>query len=123
MRQIPLPGDVLQGARRYVLELTPQRALILSFVSLSLLGTFLLKLPIASAQPTSWSQALFTAVSASTVTGLVVLDTGSHFTLFGHWVLIFLMQAGGLGLMTFGLLIISWLMDGSGSANGRLCGR
>lgn len=113
MRQIPSPVHVLEGARKYVLALTPQRALILSFLLLSLAGTLLLKLPIASHQPTSWSQALFTAVSASTVTGMAVLDTGSHFTLFGQWVLLFLIQAGGLGLMTFGLLIIQLV-------NGRL---
>lgn len=113
MRQIPSPVHVLEGARKYVLELTPQHALILSFLMLSLVGTLLLKLPIASHQPTSWSQALFTAVSAATVTGMAVLDIGSHFTLFGHWVLLFLVQAGGLGLMTFGLLIIQLV-------NGRL---
>lgn len=113
MRQIPSPVHVLEGARKYVLALTPQRALILSFLMLSLVGTLLLKLPIASHQPTSWSQAFFTAVSASTVTGMAVLDTGRHFTLFGHWVLLFLIQAGGLGLMTFGLLIIQLV-------NGRL---
>lgn len=113
MRQIPSPVHVLEGARKYVLELTPQRALILSFLMLSLVGTLLLKLPIASHRPTSWGEALFTAVSASTVTGMAVLDTGSHFTLFGHWVLLFLVQAGGLGLMTFGLLIIQLV-------NGRL---
>jgi len=113
MRQIPLAANVIQSARRYILKITPQRALILSFLALSLVGTLLLKLPIASHQPTSWGEALFTAVSAATVTGLVVVDTGSHFTLFGQWVLIVLMQAGGLGLMTFGLLIIQLL-------NGRL---
>jgi len=113
MRQIPLAAHVLEGTRRYVYRITPQRALILSFVALSLIGTLLLKLPIASHQPTSWGQALFTAVSASTVTGLVVVDTGTHFTLFGQWVLLVLMQAGGLGLMTFGLLVIQLL-------NGRL---
>lgn len=46
------------------------------------------------------------AVSASTITGLTVLDVGSHFTLFGQWVLLGLIQLGGIGLLTFGVLII-----------------
>ena len=74
-------------------------------------GSLLLKLPAAAQIPITWPQAIFTAVSASTVTGLVVVDTGTHFTLLGHWILLFLMQCGGLGLMTFGILIIH-LMKG-----------
>jgi trk system potassium uptake protein TrkH len=97
---------VIRQGWTQVQRLTPPQMLVLSFVALSLFGTVLLKMPIASHAPTSWLQALFTAVSASTVTGLVVLDTGSHFTLFGQWVLLALMQAGGLGLMTFGVFII-----------------
>ncbi|OGB24813.1 MAG: Ktr system potassium transporter B [Burkholderiales bacterium RIFCSPLOWO2_02_FULL_57_36] len=105
MRQVPTQ-EIVQQVEKRLLRLTPPQALILSFVGLSMLGALLLKLPIASHQPTTWSQALFTAVSAATVTGLVVVDTGSHFTLFGQWVLLLLMQAGGLGLMTFGVFII-----------------
>ena len=95
-----------QPVKKRFLSLTPPHALVLSYVGLSILGTLLLKLPGASHQPTSWLQALFTAVSASTVTGLVVVDTGTHFTLLGHWILLFLMQCGGLGLMTFGIIVI-----------------
>lgn len=92
-------------------QLRPPQALILSFLALSLVGALLLKLPFASHHGTSWSQAFFTAVSASTVTGLTVVDTGTHFTLFGQWVLIVLMQLGGLGLMTFGLFVIFLARD------------
>lgn len=92
--------------KKWFLSLTPPQALILSYIGLSILGTLLLKLPSASHQPISWLQALFTAVSASTVTGLVVVDTGTQFTLLGHWILLFLMQCGGLGLMTFGIIVI-----------------
>lgn len=91
---------------RQVLRLTPPQALIVSFIGLSLVGMLLLKLPFASNAPTSWTQALFTAVSASTITGLTVVDTGSHFTLFGQWILLALIQLGGIGLLTFGVLII-----------------
>lgn len=96
----------LEDAKKRMLGLTPPQALFSSFIGLSLVGALLLKLPIASHQPTSWMQALFTAVSASTVTGLVVLDIGTHFTLFGQSVLMVLMQLGGLGLMTSGVFII-----------------
>lgn len=95
-----------QLVKKRFLSLTPPQALVLSYIGLSILGTLLLKLPGASQQPTSWLQALFTAVSASTVTGLIVVDTGTHFTLLGQWILLFLMQCGGLGLMTFGIIVI-----------------
>ena len=110
MRQSPaatLAGLVEKRVRR----LTPPQALILSFVGLALAGMLLLKLPIASHQPVSWTHALFTAVSASTVTGLVIIDTGTHFTVFGQSVLLVLMQAGGLGLMTFGMFVIYLMRD------------
>jgi trk system potassium uptake protein TrkH len=106
MRQAASRPRLLRQAEKHFLGLTPPQALVLSFVGLSLVGTLLLKLPIASHAPTSWMQALFTAVSASTISGLTVVATGSHFTLFGHWILILLMQCGGLGLMTFGILIL-----------------
>ena len=99
-------SQLFQLAKKRFLGLTPPQALILSYAGLSILGTLLLKLPGASHHPTSWLQALFTAVSASTVTGLAVVDTGTHFTLLGHWILLFLMQCGGLGLMTFGIIVI-----------------
>lgn len=110
MRQIPA-GRLVQQLEKGLFRLRPPQALILSFVALSLLGAVLLKLPMASHQPTSWGQALFTAVSAATVTGLTVVDTGSHFTLFGQGVLLALMQLGGLGLMTFGVFIIYLARD------------
>lgn len=79
----------------------------------------LLALPIASNQPTSWLQALFTSVSSSTVTGLMVVDPGTHFTVFGQCVMMALFQLGGLGLMTFGVFIIQ-LSRGALSMNHRL---
>ena len=102
---------LFQRIKAHVLELTPPQALALSYIGLCLAGSLLLKLPAAAQMPITWPQAIFTAVSASTVTGLVVVDTGTHFTLLGHWILLFLMQCGGLGLMTFGILIIH-LMKG-----------
>ena len=73
------------------------------------LGAAALKLPFAHTVPVSWSDVVFTSTSAVTVTGLVVLDTGAHLTLFGQMVLAFLIQMGGLGLMTFAVLILGAL--------------
>lgn len=77
-----------------------------SFLLIILLGTALLKLPIAAHEPITWIQSLFTATSAVTVTGLVVVDTGTQFTLFGQVVIAFLIQCGGLGLMTFAIVTL-----------------
>ncbi|MCB9741785.1 MAG: hypothetical protein H6740_04170 [Alphaproteobacteria bacterium] len=82
---------------------SPARLLVLSFAGLVLLGTGLLLLPFASRAPGSIAgvDALFTAVSAICVTGLIVLDTPVDFTGFGQAVLLVLFQLGGLGIMTF----------------------
>ena len=50
--------------------------------------------------PLGWLDALFTSTSAVCVTGLVVVDTATHFTPFGHLIIMLLIQAGGLGIMT-----------------------
>jgi trk system potassium uptake protein len=89
--------------------LSPPRLLILGYAALIALGTVLLKLPIAVNTPLSWTDALFTSASAVTVTGLVAVDTGSHFTTFGHVVIAALIQLGGLGLMTFAVMIFMLL--------------
>ncbi|MFC3286264.1 TrkH family potassium uptake protein [Litchfieldella rifensis] len=72
---------------------------------LSAVGTLLLLLPMASTVPLAWHEALFTATSAVTVTGLVVVDT-SQLTLFGQLVVLGLIQLGGLGFMTFAALTL-----------------
>lgn len=88
-------------------QLTPSRILILGFAAIILLGGFLLSLPIASknGQSLGLLDALFTSTSAVCVTGLVVVDTGTHFTQFGQFVIIALIQIGGLGIMTMSTLI------------------
>jgi len=84
-------------------------ALILIYLSLILFGTLLLKLPIATHGPLGWSDVAFTATSAVTVTGLSVVDTGRDFTYFGQAVILLLIQLGGLGLMSFAVLILTML--------------
>lgn len=76
---------------------------VLSFAAVILLGTLLLSLPAASrsGQGMRLIDAFLTATSATCVTGLVVVDTGTHFTLLGQLVILLCIQVGGLGLMTF----------------------
>ena len=88
------------------LHLSPPIVIAGSFLFLIILGTLLLKLPIATTQPITWTDALFTATSATTVTGLSVFDIGTTLTLFGQIVLLVLIQLGGIGLMTFAVAIL-----------------
>ena len=87
--------------------LTPPQLLILSFVGLIAVGTLLLALPIASATSgrVPLHSALFTATSAVCVTGLIVLDTQHDLSAFGQVIVLLLIQAGGLGYMTFSTLV------------------
>ena len=89
------------------IRFNPAQILVLGFLCLIAVGTFLLMLPISTQDRHHLSliDALFEATSAVCVTGLVVVDTKTTFTLFGQTVLMFLIQIGGLGFMTFGILI------------------
>ncbi|MFD2408315.1 TrkH family potassium uptake protein [Paenibacillus rhizoplanae] len=89
------------------LKLTSSRIILLGFAVPILLGTVLLALPISSSSGLSigWLAALFTSTSAVCVTGLVVLDTGTDFSHFGQMIILLLIQIGGLGFMTFSVLI------------------
>lgn len=83
-------------------RLTSFRIIILGFIGLILLGSVLLMLPVSarSHTVTPFSQALFTSVSAACVTGLVVQDTATHWSVFGQAVILVLIQIGGLGVVT-----------------------
>ncbi len=83
--------------------MTPSRVLVLGFAMLILLGALILTLPLATQDGKGLHilNAIFTATSAVCVTGLVVVDTATTFTLFGQWVILLLIQVGGLGFMTF----------------------
>ena len=72
-------------------------------------GAGLLMLPMATRQAITTSDALFTALSAITVTGLTVVPTGATFTFFGQAVILALIQIGGLGLMVLAVVILSML--------------
>jgi len=80
----------------------PARFIILTFLLIIIIGGLLLSLPISSKSGkfTNPIDALFTANSATCVTGLVVVDTGTHYTFFGQIVILILIQIGGLSYMT-----------------------
>lgn len=81
--------------------------IVLGFLLIILIGTALLMLPVSSADGTSTNalDACFTVVSATCVTGLTVVDTATHWSTFGHTVIITLIQIGGLGFMTIAILL------------------
>ena len=86
----------------------PALSLVILFLVLIGIGTALLMLPIATndGEPTRFVDALFTATSAACVTGLVVLDTASHWSPFGQVVILLLIQAGGFGIMAGSTLLL-----------------
>lgn len=91
---------------RKPIQIKPAQALVLGFAALIFLGGLLLTLPAAtrSGQSTGFLDALFTATSAVCVTGLVIFDTGTYWSPLGQMIIMILIQIGGLGFMTFGIL-------------------
>ena len=88
----------------------PINVLPLGFIVVILTGALLLMLPISSRDGSSlpFLSALFTSTSATCVTGLIVADTGTYFSLFGQIVVILLIQIGGLGIMTMSMILFSF---------------
>lgn len=86
----------------------PPLLLIMSFGVVIVAGTLLLSLPVASADGNSvgFLPALFTSTSATCVTGLVVVDTGTAFSGFGQGIVLLLMQLGGLGIITISAFVV-----------------
>ena len=91
-------------------SLSTTRIIMLSFLATILVGSLLLKLPVSSASgiPVPYIDALFTATTATCVTGLVTLPTVTTWSVFGQIVILILIQAGGLGIIT----IMSGIMIG-----------
>ena len=89
-------------------SMTSFQVIIASFFGLIMMGTFLLMLPISSRDRcfTSFSDAMFTAVSSTCVTGLIVKDTATYWSLFGQMVILTLIQIGGMGVITIALAIM-----------------
>ncbi|WP_079507294.1 TrkH family potassium uptake protein [Mesobacillus jeotgali] len=93
--------------RKLFIMLDPPKILVLGFGAIILIGALLLSLPSATTDGKGLSllDALFTATSATCVTGLVVVDTGDTFTTFGEVVILSMIQVGGLGFMSFATLL------------------
>ena len=87
-------------------KLSSIQIIALGFCIMILFGTGLLLLPVSSVRSVSPGEAFFTATSASCVTGLVVTDTATTYTFFGQFVLLILIQTGGLGFMTMAMLFV-----------------
>jgi trk system potassium uptake protein TrkH len=81
----------------------PALSLILSFLFVITIGAMFLKLPGSHVNELSWIDAFFTATSATCVTGLIVKDTPVDFTIQGQTIILFMIQLGGIGLMTFSM--------------------
>nr|WP_317283718.1 TrkH family potassium uptake protein [uncultured Sellimonas sp.] len=86
-------------------KLTQTQMIVYGYIGVILLGAVLLMLPISSKDGvfTPFLDCLFTATSASCVTGLIVVDTYQYWSMFGQWVILSLIQIGGLGFMTIGV--------------------
>lgn len=97
---------VVRGRWLLTWRLSPPKALVAGFATVIFTGAALLCLPFASAsgQATGFLTALFTATSAVCVTGLVVVDTGTHWSFWGQLIILILIQTGGLGFMTMATL-------------------
>ncbi|CAM5205837.1 Trk family potassium uptake protein OS=Lysinibacillus sphaericus OX=1421 GN=LS41612_08005 PE=4 SV=1 [Lysinibacillus sphaericus] len=93
--------------KKLIHYLSPPKILVLGFAIIIFIGACLLTLPIATEDGNGlpFLNAVFTATSATCVTGLIVVDTGDTFTMFGEIVILALIQIGGLGFMTFATLL------------------
>ena len=126
VRALSMPGlllylflQLLPSIRKlYHAFYNPALLFIGSFAIITIFGAILLKLPKATVAPISWIDAFFTASSAVSVTGLAVVDTGTAFTRFGQWVILILIQFGGLGVLTFTSFFSFFFKGGSSYREG-----
>lgn len=97
----------MQYSLKKKLKLNGVQILALGFLVLILIGGIILSLPISSqsGEPTNFLDAIFTSTSAVCVTGLITLNTSAHWSIFGQTVIITLIEIGGLGFMSFAVLI------------------
>lgn len=102
-----MPDDEIVLSKRRQLRLSPAMIIIFGYLGMILVGTLLLLLPFAtrSGESAGFLTALFTSTSASCVTGLVLFDTYTFWSGFGQAVILFLIQVGGLGIITMTMLV------------------
>ncbi len=91
--------------KKWLKRLTAFQIILMGFAAVILIGALVLMLPISSRdrEVTPFLDALFTATSATCVTGLIVVDTATHWSLFGQAVILLLIQIGGMGIITVAL--------------------
>ena len=108
---------------RRLMKLSPTRVLLGGYCLIILIGAVLLTLPAASksGEFTSFTDAFFTAASATCVTGLVRFDTFSYWSLFGQIVILLLIQIGGMGFMTITIFLACFTGKKIGLRRGSLC--
>jgi Trk-type K+ transport system membrane component len=101
-------------------KLSATQSIAAAFTGLIVLGTILLMLPVSSSsgKATNFFDALLTSTSSFTVTGLASLDTGTYWSTFGHTVIAFGVQIGGIGIIAFASLV-AFLVDGKISLKNR----
>lgn len=106
MKHEPLPQFHIHPHQ--IKQATPAQIIILGFLGIILAGALLLMLPISSRAGvvTPFSDALFTATSATCVTGLVVHDTATYWSPFGQLILLALIQVGGMGVVTVAVSVV-----------------
>ena len=106
----PHGGNIIPLMQRPKFGIKPINVLPLGFIAVILIGAVLLMLPISNRDGHAFPflNAVFTATSATCVTGLVVADTATQVTMFGQIVVILLIQVGGLGIMTMSMILFSF---------------
>ena len=94
---------------KHLMDISPMKVILFGYCFIILLGALLLIMPFASqdGMATNFLTAFFTSTSATCVTGLVVVNTYTHWSFFGQLVILFLIQIGGSGFMTFCIAVIS----------------
>ncbi|MDO8734735.1 MAG: TrkH family potassium uptake protein, partial [Elusimicrobiota bacterium] len=93
------------------MKFSPQQILVFGFAGVILIGSVILSLPVSAAtlQSVNFVDAFFTATSAVCVTGLIVVNTATQWSLFGKIIILLLIQIGGLGYMTLATLFVIML--------------
>lgn len=87
-------------------SLHPAKVLVLAYLFYSIIGCILLSLPLCHSQPLHLIDIYFTAISALSTTGLATIDIGSSYNFFGQFIIMLLIQLGGIGYMTFSSFVV-----------------
>lgn len=106
-RVINVKNGLIYSFKSIIYKARPSQIIAAGFLLIILAGAALLAMPVssASAEPTNFTDALFTAASAVCITGLTVYDTAAHWSIFGQIVILILIQTGGLGFMTIAAML------------------